>query len=275
MTAVVARRLAAGHDSLALGTPAAEPGTMFALALAGGVQVRPRQGRTIVFGRNRDEVHVCVGADDRRVSRRQGTLTRRDGHWWVSNTGRLPVRLPGSRLLFPGEEPVPLADGYSPLFLRGSHGREHLLEVFVTGPGGQAPTPRHRDPTQPPRLWRLTPDERLALIVLGQRYLLHEARPAPLPWRQAADQLTLLQPGAGWTGKRVEHLVGAVRARLSAAGVPGLTRDEVGEPVGNTLNDNLLRELLESTTLVPPDLAVLDAGDGAGDASGRGPAVLG
>ncbi|HZE33282.1 MAG TPA: hypothetical protein VE198_17815 [Actinoallomurus sp.] len=30
------------------------------------------------------------------------------------------------------------------------------------------------------------------------------------------------------------------------------------EPVGNALNHNLLRELLLSTALVPPDLAVLD-----------------
>ncbi|GLY83134.1 hypothetical protein Airi02_010640 [Actinoallomurus iriomotensis] len=33
-----------------------------------------------------------------------------------------------------------------------------------------------------------------------------------------------------------------------------LTHAEIGEPVGNALNHNLLL----STTLVPPDLAVLD-----------------
>jgi hypothetical protein len=52
--------------------------------------------------------------------------------------------------------------------------------------------------------------------------------------------------------------VGAVRTRLAKDGVAGLTREEVGEPVGNVLNDNLMRELLLSTTLVPPDLALLD-----------------
>jgi hypothetical protein len=258
---VAVRRLAAGHESLALGVPAAEPGTVFVLAMTGGIQVRPRDGRSIVFGRNRDEVHVCVGADDRRISRRHGTLDRHDGHWWVSNLGRQPIRAPASRLLFTGEEPVPLADGYSPLFLRGAPGREHLLEVFVTGADGARPTAHHSDPTQPPRVWRLSNEERLALVVLGQRYLLHETRPAPLPWRQAADQLAQLQPDAGWTTKRLEHLVTAVRARLSSGGVIGLTRDEVGEPVGNALNDNLLRELLLSTTLVPPDLAALDVPD--------------
>lgn len=58
----------------------------------------------------------------------------------------------------------------------------------------------------------------------------------------------------------VEHLVVGVRTRLSRDGVAGLTRAEIGEPVGNSLNHNLLRELLLSTTLVPPDLALLDAG---------------
>jgi hypothetical protein len=56
----------------------------------------------------------------------------------------------------------------------------------------------------------------------------------------------------------VEHLVAGVRNRLSRAGVPALTREEVGEPVGNALNDNLFTELLLSTTLVPADVDVLD-----------------
>lgn len=54
-------------------------------------------------------------------------------------------------------------------------------------------------------------------------------------------------------------MVAAIRARLSREGVPGLVREEVGEPVGNALNDNLMRELVLSTTLVPPDLALIDA----------------
>ncbi len=110
---------------------------------------------------------------------------------------------------------------------------------------------------QQPLLWRLDDDERRVLTVLGQRYLLHEHRPQPLSWRQAADQLAELQPDAGWTPKRVEHAVTAIRTRMSKGGVPGLTREEVGEPVGNALNDNLIRELVLSTTLVPPDLELL------------------
>jgi len=53
-------------------------------------------------------------------------------------------------------------------------------------------------------------------------------------------------------------MITAVRAWLSQAGVARLTPEEVGEPVGNTLNHNLLTELVQSSTLVPPDLAVLD-----------------
>ncbi|WP_236808921.1 FHA domain-containing protein [Amycolatopsis albispora] len=246
------------RESLAFGVPPAKPGTMFALAVAGGVTMTPRDGRQVLFGRNRPEVHVCVGEDDRKVSRRHGELVYTAEHWWVRNTGRLPLRLPRSRLLFPEEDPLPLAEGYTPLFVRGSGGREHLLELYVSGADGGRPISRHQEVTEPPRTWRLSGDERLALIVLGQRYLLHEARPQPLPWRQAADQLAELRPGQNWGPKRLEHLVSGVRRRLSKAGVAGLTKEEVGEPVGNALNDNLLRELMLSTTLVPPDLAALD-----------------
>lgn len=264
MTGPAEEPLPAGHDSLAFGMPGADPGTIFALAVGGGVRMRPREGRTILFGRNQDDVHVCVGADDQRVSRRHGALVHRDRRWWVTNTGKLPIRLPDSRLLFRGEDPVPLATGYSPLFVRGSARRVHLVEVYVAGEGGTGPVSRFTDPTHPPRLWRLTDDERLVLTVLGQRYLLHEARPQPLTWRQTRDQVAELRPGEGWTAKRIEHLVQVVRARLSAEGVAGLTREEVGEPVGNALNHNLLTELLLSTTLVPPDLVLLDPPTGSG-----------
>lgn len=252
------RPLPVGHDSLALGVPPSGAGTIFAQAVRGGVELRAREGRELVFGRNRQEVHVCLGADDRMISRRQGTLRHHDGHWWVSNVGKLPIRLPGSRLLFQHEEPVPLEQGYSPLFVRGTRNREHLLEVYVVGPDGERPGQHHAEETVPPRMWQLSDDERLALVVLGQRYLRHDALPQPLAWRQAGDQLADLRPDAGWNARKVERTVGAVRARLSAHGVAGLTREEVGEPVGNMLNDNLIRELMLCTTLVPPDLALLD-----------------
>jgi hypothetical protein len=252
------RILPENHGSLARGVPPSAPGTIFTLSLTGGIVMGSGEGREVIFGRNRPDVHVCLGEDDLRVSREQGTLTHHERRWWLHNRGKMPIRLPGSRLLFKREDPVPLADGYTPLFVRGSNDREHLMEVYVTGLDGRRPVPRHEELTLPPRIWRLEEDERLALIVLGQRYLLHEPRPQPLAWQVAAKQLSELQPDVDWTGKRVAWVVQRVRTRLSSEGVAGLTREEIGEPVGNALNHNLIRELLLSTTLVPPDLAVLD-----------------
>ncbi|MFE0249378.1 FHA domain-containing protein [Streptomyces sp. NPDC059010] len=252
------RPLPATYDSLARGASATDPGTLFALALGGGMTLGPGEGREVLFGRNRPEVHVCLGEDDPQVGRHQGTLTQRGGHWWVSNTGRLPIRCAGGRLLFRGEEPLLLDPGYTPLFVGGSRGREHLLEVFVTDAEGGHRAPRHEDVTRPPRVWTLSAAERLALVALGRRYLLHEPRPQPLTWRQTAALLTDVQPGMTWTDKRVEHLINGVRLRLSRDGVSGLTREEVGEPVGNALNDHLIRALLTSTTLVPMDLVLID-----------------
>ncbi|CAM4252882.1 FHA domain-containing protein [Kibdelosporangium persicum] len=246
------------HESLARCVPRAVPGAIVALSLSAKLTLEPKEGLTARFGRNRPEVDVCVGETDLRVSRTHGTLTHRDGHWWVRNIGRLPIRLPRTRLLFRDEDPVPLPEGYTPLFIRGSRDREHLLEMYVVGWNGGQPAAQYDAMTRPPKRWSLTADEHLALVVLGQRYLLHEANPQPISRQHAAEVLSELQPNATWSAKRVEHVVADVRARLSARGVYGLVREEVGEPVGNALNDNLLRELVMSTTLVPTDLALLD-----------------
>jgi hypothetical protein len=228
------------------------------LGVSGGIAVTPAEHRTILFGRNRPEVHVCVGEDDPKVSRRHGMVGYRDGHWWVSSTGIRPLRVAGARYLFPGEDALPLPQGYTPLFVGGSRKREHLLELYVTGAEGVRPTARHGDRTEPPRSWRLERDERLALIVLGQRYLWHDFHPQPLTWQQTARQLAELEPGEAWTAGRVERLVVGVRARLAGSGVPGLTGAEAGGSAGNTLNQNLLTTLMLSATLVPRDLALLD-----------------
>lgn len=230
------------------------PGAVRVRSLASEMELSAREGRTVVFGRSRLDAHVCVGADDPQVSRCQGTVTHRQGSWLLHNTGRLPMRLPRARLLFPHEPAVPLPCGYTPVFIQGSAGRAHLLEIHVAGDDGDRPAPVPDVATQPPRLWRLTADERLALAVLGSRYLRHDTHPQPLTWHQTAVELAVRQPDAGWTAKRVERLVAEVRARLSRHEVPGLTREEVGEPVGNLLNHNLLRELILSTTLTPADL---------------------
>lgn len=150
-----------------------------------------------------------------------------------------------------------MAEGYTHIFVHGSD-REHLLEVYVTEAHADRRRVRHLGTTAPPRTWLLSEEERLALVVLGQRYLRHEANPRPLSWRQTAEQLAELRPGGRWTAPRVAHLVANVRTRLSNNGVAGLTRTEVGEQPGTTLDHNLIHELMESTTLVPWDLAILD-----------------
>lgn len=255
------RPLRAMPGGLALGAPRSAPGTIHALAVSGGISVPPRDGETVLFGRNEPEVHVCVGAGDRGVSRTQGELLHDHGQWWVRSTGQLPVRLPGPRLLFLDDDPVPLEPGYTPLFVRGSRRREHQLELYVTGPDGEQPRTRHNDPTHPPKVWRLTRDERLILVVLGQRYLYREPFPQPLTWRQVVEELSWLRPGVEWNDKQVARVVEAVRVRLSRSGIAGLTREEIGEPLGNTLNHNLIQELMESAALVPRDLRLLNIPD--------------
>ncbi|MQY17073.1 hypothetical protein [Nocardia macrotermitis] len=246
------------RGSLAFGVPAAAPGTLHTLSISGSISAGPVEGRRIVFGRNWDEVDLCIGGHDQGVSRTQGTVSCRAGRWWLTNSGRRPLRMPGSRMLFTDEEPIPLAAGYLPLFVRGSGSQEHLLELYVSDGESDRTTRGPAAPTTPPRTYRLSATERLALVVLAQRYLLQEPYPQPISRDQAAEQLHMLQPDGEWTERKVERLARHVRDRLSAAGTPGLMREEVGEPVGNMLNHNLIRELIDSTTLVPPDLRLID-----------------
>lgn len=255
------RLLPAETGSLARGLPPCPAGTLFALGDRGGIAVDPTARLDVVFGRNEPEVHVCVGEGDRAVSRRHGVLRHDGRRWSVRNTGRVPIRLPGSHLLLSGhEEPLPVA--YTPLFIGSARHREHLLEVRVAGPArAGAEKVGEDDSTRVQPRWKLTDTERLVLVVLAQRYLRHEAYPQPMSWAQVAEDLDELRPGEGWRPKRAEHIVTAVRKRLVEHAVPGLTRDEVGEPVGNALNHNLIAELLVSATLVPPDLRILTPSD--------------
>ncbi|MFF0338143.1 hypothetical protein [Kribbella sp. NPDC004875] len=125
------RKLPQGQANLAQGVPDAEPGTLFVLTVGGGVRVDAGPLRTILFGRNRPEVHVCVGEDDARVSRMHGAISYRSGQWWVAVTGRLPLRSSHNQKLFAGEDPTPLAPGYTQLFVQGSDNREHVMELYV------------------------------------------------------------------------------------------------------------------------------------------------
>jgi hypothetical protein len=238
-----------------------QPGTLQARSLTGGIQVAPAPGRTIRFGRgSKPDTHLRVGSDDTRVSRRHGELTYHDRSWWLRNTGRQLLRLPRGQLMHTTTEPIPLAAGYTPVFVRGTGNREHLVELYVTDYDDSGTHVRENAPTVPPRRWPLSDDERLALIVLGQEYLRYDPEPRPLVYRRAVEQLQALQPEFGWTKRKIEDRVASVRKRLHGSGyvINKLVRGENDDASDSTLMHNLLRELVDSTTLAPPDLAELD-----------------
>lgn len=240
--------------------PSAPPGTIFALGASGGYVVPPRKF-TLYFGRAGEDVHVPIGAGDRRVSRVHGKLicAGDSRQWWLRNEGRLPIRLPET-LLLSGHE-TPMRSGYTPLLIGTLRGQEHLLQIhIVKGPGVPDPATGPHEETQPPDVFDLSRRERLVLTALAQRYLRHEPYPQPVTWKQVADDLNRVPSDEVWTRKKAEYVAGAVRERLASGAdpVPGLLRDEgIGEPVGNTLNHNLIQALLKTATLLPTDLHVL------------------
>jgi hypothetical protein len=225
----------------------------------GQFRADPAEGATVRFGRNRREVEVCVGADDDQVSRQHGLVVCRNGQWWLSNTGLGPIELPNERWLRPSEAPVPLPTGYTTVFVLGSRSRDHLLELHVSDLDGSQPPPRDFVTTRPTVPWELSERERLVLVALGHRYLRDDPHPQPMTRAQVAELLNDTQhPGKPWDEKSVERVIVKVRKRLTDKRVPYLTREEVGEPVGNALSENLLRELIRSMTLEPKDLALLE-----------------
>jgi hypothetical protein len=225
--------------------------------LAGSASATPVEAEELVVGRDAAEAHLGLGIDDLSVSRRHIALRRTAGRWWMHNLGRRTVRLPTGTLV-PGGEPIPLETGYTAAFVEGGRGRAHLVELYVSD-GTPATPQRSTAETVQPRVWPLRPDEHLAMTVLGQRYLRHEPQPRPLSWKEAVTELAELEPDAGWTRKRIERKVSRLRQRLAHAGISGLLADEVDGPLGNQLNHNLIRELVESTTLVASDLAEIEA----------------
>jgi hypothetical protein len=264
-SSVGGQKVSRGYASLLRQTPTPAPGTLFAIALAEGITQQPEPGCQLRFGRNRLDVELCVGEDDLRVSRQHGVINHRDGWWEVSNTGRLPIRLVGGRWLFPQEDPLALSPGYTPLFVRGSRGREHLLELYVVGPNGERPQALHGAITHAPERYWLEPDEKLVLVALAQQYLAQEEFAQPLTRRQVAEQMAVLQPDRRWDERLVERVIAPVRERLTAEGVTGLSREDLTARgvvnIGNLLNHNLIQALLANATLVPPDLTMMDGWD--------------
>lgn len=236
--------------------PPADPDTLFVLGDDGGMSVAPDAAFPLVFGRNELDVHVCVGVGDPHVSRQQGVITRQYSRWVLSNIGRLPIRFPGSRLVLSGDQ-TELPVGYTPLFIVAPQ-QEHLLEVriaAITPQVGAGTT--HEAETRDRDVWELSSVEKLVLVCLGQRYLRNEPQPQPLTWEQVAVELGFLRPAERWSWRRAAAIVAKVRKQLSVT-VPRLVEEEVPPPVGNTLNHNLIAELLITSTIVKSDLCLLD-----------------
>ncbi|MFF2079363.1 FHA domain-containing protein [Kitasatospora sp. NPDC058162] len=240
--------------------PPAPPGTIFVLGPEGGYAVPPRR-YTLLFGRDREDVHVPVGVDDPTVSRRHGVFTcaGTEGDWWLINTGNLPIELPDGVLMLTGHKRI-IGPGYTPLVINSSKRRSHLVEVRVVDGDDRNPRSTSRAETAAPEtVYVLSPQERLVLTALARRYLEGlDAFPLPLAWEDTA-RLANASPHTTkyWTHKSAANTVEDVRERLRRRGVRGLTRDEVGEPVGSMLSVNLIRELLRTATLNAQDLELL------------------
>lgn len=245
------------------GVPGAPPGTIVVLGAEGGYAVPPRR-YALLFGRNREEVHVPIGADDPDVSRTHGvfTCTGQDSGWWLRNTGRLPIELPeaGGALILKGQE-MPVESGDTPLIISSSRHRSHLVQVHVvSGKEPQRADVTTDGPTADPDVvYELSPQERLVLTAMARNYLERPNRyPVPLT-REETAEVANASPYTSktWNEKTVGNTVERVRRRLERLGVQGVTRAQVGEPVGNTLNHNLIRELIKTATLEAQDLELL------------------
>lgn len=236
-------RLAAG---------AVPAGTLFVLGDDGGYAATPAPANRLLLGRNSNGVHVVVGSGDRDVSREQVRVRCDPGVGWrVRNVGRRPIRIPDEPELL-REHEVTLPGGYTPLYVTGS--RRHVVELLVSGPGSAAspagPETGTRDVT-----WPLSDRERLVLIALFRNHLLRVPNAYPLTWRETSHLLNDV-PGQGqWTERKAESVVDGVRQRLARFGHDGMTADSA--PV-EAIKMNLLRFLLDTATLVPPDLRLLE-----------------
>jgi hypothetical protein len=260
--------------------------------------VSPVEGMVVRFGRNRPEVHICIGPEDLGVSRLHGTLEYRTGCWWVRATGGRPVRLGHTHELWNGDDPVPLADGRTSLQVDGTNPNEvHLLRVEVAaGHGGCVlPLPPStrcgtRTAQQAGRPYRLESDERLVLTVVAQRRLRREPDTTLLTCREAVEELEVLRsrkphlegtPPRPWTVKMVEHRIGNVRERLAKMDVKNL-KPLPGEAAKHDdyYRRNLVEELIRSRTLTPDDLRLLriddnDDNDDNDDDNGAAGALVG
>ncbi|MFT7836895.1 FHA domain-containing protein [Saccharothrix sp. BKS2] len=237
-----------------LGGVAAPSGTLFALGEDGGYAAVPHADNHLLLGRNGPDVHVTVGAGDAHVSREHAVARLLPGdRWLLRNGGRLPIRVSSGPPLLSGHETV-LAPGYAPLYIRGS--RLHVVELLVVGNAGGRNAVRPDTGTRDMG-WPLSDRERLVLVALFRQALLRVDDPHPLSWRETGAVLNDVPGERRWTERKAEHVVDVVRRRLAAAGVPGITADSAPP---EAIKRNLAAVLVDTATVTPPDLRLLDTG---------------
>jgi hypothetical protein len=239
---------------------AAPAGTLFVLGDAGGYAAAAVSGRELVVGRNTPDVHVAIGRDDAYVSREHATLRcvpyGGATQWVLRNGGKLPIRMPDTAPLLRAHE-APLPTGYTPLYIQGE--QLHVVEVLVSNGQRQRGSVKPDTKTGTLRL-PLTQREWLVLVALFSDVLAREDQALARTWNETARLLNDVPGQSGWTDRKAENVVDGVRQRLTAAGIDRLTRETAPS---EALKTNLARVLIDTGTLLPEDLRVLQTGIGS------------
>lgn len=235
-----------------------KPGMLYVRTTTRQLRLKPVKGATVMFGRNADQVHITLGAEDQTVSRVQGSLTYRDRTWWLQNLGRRNLIL-GKQELFRDADPYPLATGFTTMMLWTSDERVHTMEFYLSD--GTPPPPRTAAGIAETsvRTFEFVNDrEKLAVVAMAQPYLTQDESPEPWAHNAVANLLTEIDPDHHWGPKVVERKIEAVKKRLIKEGEPGLTMAEVGTPVGNRIKHNMIKILKVRGAISPKDLDLLD-----------------
>ena len=96
------------------------------------------------------------------------------------------------------------------------------------------------------------------MTVIAEDHLRRLPDPQPRSVRRAAEHLGTLEPAAGWTPKKVEHLVKHLRERLARQGVDRLVPEPGSTGFDNAYRRNLIDVLIGSGTLSGADLRLLE-----------------
>jgi hypothetical protein len=238
---------------------AAPAGTLFVLGDAGGYASAAVSGRQLVVGRNTPDVHVAIGREDAYVSREHATLRCVEygagTRWVLRNGGTLPIRMPDTAPLLRAHEAA-LPIGYTPLYIQGN--QLHVVEVLVSDGQRRRGAVRPDTSTGNLRL-PLTRREWLVLVAMFRDVLAREDQARPLSWNETGRLLNTVPGQSGWNDRKAENVVDGIRQRLTAAGIDRLTRETAP---ADTLKENLQRVLIDTGTLLPEDLTVLQTGIG-------------